>query len=100
MERVFGTWYENKFLDAGIKTVILLVAAYLIVMLYNGFGGKPILRLNDFIEFLWAPVLVLAAVSFVAFFYAGSAHRKYRHHLNQRAMHITQKMKEKKKAKR
>ncbi|MFH0970937.1 MAG: hypothetical protein V1835_00055 [Candidatus Micrarchaeota archaeon] len=96
MDQIFGTWYENKFWDAAVKTILLLVVFVGGIWLYNFFGGRPVISLKDMLETLWQPILLVVVVGYAAFFYAGSAHRKYRKHLNQRAQHLTQTLRMKK----
>lgn len=91
MDRIFGVWYENRLVDAGIKTVLVLVISYLLIVIYNLFGGKPVMRWNDF------PPEVIASVaiaSFISFFFASHQHRKYRRHLQQHAEKISARLRQ------
>lgn len=100
MERFFGTWYENKFIDAGVKTALFVVVVGFIIWIFGILGKAPIYRLKDFTDYLWQPVLMLVIGVYVCFFFAARAHRKYRYHLSQRAENIIHKLNEKKASKR
>ncbi len=97
MEKIFGTWYENKLLDASIKTVILVFGYISAVWVYNLFGGTPKIDLKEYYSTLWKPLAAIIVIGFLAFYYAASAHRKYRHHLSQRAQVLSMRLRERKK---
>ncbi|MEK6954733.1 MAG: hypothetical protein AABX01_07005 [Candidatus Micrarchaeota archaeon] len=91
MERLFGVWYENRLIDAGVKTFLVLALSYLLIFTYNFFGGKPIMRPTDF------PLEAVGAVmvaSFMAFFFTSHQHRKYRSHLAQHARQVANRLKQ------
>ncbi|MFH1442741.1 MAG: hypothetical protein ABIG96_01790 [Candidatus Micrarchaeota archaeon] len=96
MDRIFGTWYEDKMVDAAVKTVIFTLIFIVALLLWGALTGNPRFQLRDFFETLYVHVIAVMIVAFVAFYLAGSAHRKYRHHLTQRAHHISMRLKEKK----
>ncbi|MEK6843273.1 MAG: hypothetical protein AABY04_02195 [Candidatus Micrarchaeota archaeon] len=97
MDRIFGTWYDNRIADATVKTFLFLVFAYVLVWIYNLFGGLPKMNWYDFVR--EAVVLVIIVV-FFSFYYANGAHRKYRQHVAMRAQHISRNLKSKAKSKR
>ncbi|MBI5225201.1 hypothetical protein HY989_04995 [Candidatus Micrarchaeota archaeon] len=97
MDRIFGTWYDNRFADAGIKTFLFLIVVYVLVIVYNILGGTPRMQWYDFVK---EAVILVTIVAFFSFYYANGAHRKYRQHVALRAQHISRNLKNKPKSKR